>query len=372
MFNIKNLRLNYIMLEKISKFLNDNPLLGILIVLLLVVLLWNIFDKKEKYTEHLDVAINKCDVNTDHNFGSSFVSKPNSAQKLVNFRCKIGDKEYYLSSKNISECKNDANVAIGDENKTKPQATDCTYALVLIEKKELEESMHKYNRIANRHSKICDFTKKTHCLYELPDPDNPSKDDKEKCDKRDDACVVNNQYHHDFMVKEVASPNPGDLNKYIIMGAMHDPEKKSPSAITMINQYHHGHDGIKFVCADDFGYKKPGVLDEYAEIMVWEEVNKKSDSGIIGGAGNEHSLKVTLKFNTPINLTPTNPNDPNKYLFTPSVDSSTGKHRTESSYLGICVDDNDKCGNSFRVCLYKDSNDIKVLKFEPVLSPRQL
>ena len=338
------------MIEKISIFFNNNPLLGIIIVILLVIIIWNLLKNTTKCQtpeklEHL-TQLPKCDMNTDHKFNTEFVGP----MKLINFKTVYNGKEYYLANMEMTKCQN-------------KETKDCANAvLLLLEKHDIENLMLEYKKDLDTTKDICISTNKILCEKELPV--TASEEEKQKCLLSHSTCDQHRHFYHDFNVKEIIQ-NTSDLavrRKYIIKGSA-IPMKDGSVKPTMLNQFLYNDSNINLLCADSYNYGQLNLPTEYAEIIISEK-ELTNDGGIIGG----NHLKIKLRFNTNVHIISkdTTGND----VFTLLIDNITGKPKTKASYIGICLDKTCKTDSNkeyIRACLYDDIDNPNILEFEPIL-----
>lgn len=354
------------MLEETSRFLNNYPLIGIIIVIFIVFVI--IYYTKQQNCannkEHLIPNVSTQSINTDSVFHNTYVGKT----KKVNFKCKYDGIEYYLASIKASDCSN---------VKTTVNNPDCgTAVIILIPVDDMKDLMKSYMSKLKLETEKCNSDKKIECLYALENSENKDNTNideaKKECEKPSPLCDHKRFYIHDFNVIQVTSTTPDPNNgkeslerrKYIIRGTG-APLIEGSTYPTILNQYLYHDKSINLLCGDDYNYGATPSEKEYAELVVIEKENTNT-GGIIGGSSN--NIKVKLRFNTKVQIVSTNKEG--KTVYVPLFDDR-GKVRTKQSYVGICPN-NKTCklinGKSYpRACLYDDILDINVLEFDPIL-----
>jgi len=336
-------------MEQILKCFNDYPVVAIILIAILLVCIVRLYTKTRdcNIKEHFD--------DLDKEFSNTYVGNT----KVVNFKCKYKDKEYYLACVRVANCKVDEGVP------------DCeTSAIVLIDKADIDSSVGNYLLDLDDDEAICEY-KKTLCAKR-----NVGKSDeqlKDICGIGMKNCSRKRMYVHDFIVTEIVVPisQQGDVGtqrkKYIISGTA-DPLINGKSFSTMLNQHLYNRLGYNLVCGDIVAMGSDnGRNDMNAEVLVIEQSKDKSNDNIIGGI--DSNIRVMLKFNTHMSVIGTDKNT-GKRVVTHLFDQPGDKPKIFASYVGIsknqtCTYNNKPCP---RVCLYDNpDNNEDVLYFEPIL-----
>lgn len=332
------------MLNSISNYFDNNFITGIIIIIFIFVLLFYFNNYKcpsEKET------FNQCSKNNDDEFYKQYVGPT----KIINFKTKIDNKEYYLVNVKLEECKSHGDV-------------DCTnIAIILMDKDEIDEMVTDYIKELKTTQAICQSTKTIKCESKLPI--NATNIEKEKCKDIDPSCIEKRFFKHDFIVTEVTDikGDQPEARKYLLKG-MYVSENNNFKTPTLLNQHVYNNFGTPFLCGDKYDYGSSNFPNNYGEVVVIENI-KQHDGGIIGGLGS--NLKVKLRFTTNIVIVTTESDG--KKVYTPVF--SDGIHpSTKNTYVGYCKSDvctlsNGK--NYKRVCLYDDSSHTNVLEFEPII-----
>lgn len=325
------------MLEKIIEFFNNNPIKGLILILVLVTIIMYFLNSKEQY-EHLDTNLNNnCSINNDNEFYKLFGNA-----ELINLKCKINDKEYYLAY--IDEKINNFDIQGMCSNNDKKCATAIP---VLIEKMELESRLAQYISKINNKADSCLVSTNITCNRTTPDGEKA-------CDHLLAECSPQRQFYHDFKLKNITdnvqsvdkSPLEVETNitrrRYNLIGSVPPIEKGVLSSKPILDQHFMYDDEVNVICADEG--EVPNV--KYRSIFISETINS-SDEGIIYPEGS--GLRIKLRFENPtvkgsVNLVP--------------------------MYVGYC--DKQKCPNDktdpyMRICLYANSGDSHVLDFEPII-----
>lgn len=369
------------MLENITEFLDKNIFISIIIVIVFVYLLWNYLTSRctgEDKKEHLEIkehmGISNPVISSDV-FSKRFSTESNPTLK-VNFRCKIGDTDYYLANMQINENKN--------EIKKNGIRKDCgSSALVLIPVDELKNNLENYLIGLDEIKDDCATESKRNCMKKLKKDKGKSyvisAEEEAECNIPPRYCNYNRFYTHDFIIQEVSEQvdtcNP--VRKYLFKGTNIPTLKNAPNP-TMINQQIYYDDIvpeiISIVCGDDYAYgNEVENKNQYGEVLVSESV--VDSGGIIGGPEN---IKVKLLMNTQVKISGSAKDKNGVPIYT------TLPETMESSYIGVCkeatasgdIDFTFKStnGNSYkRICLISEnltssSEGSRVLEFsiEPV------
>lgn len=341
------------MFEEIINFLNDRPLVGILIIVIIIYLLIDSHMTCNKKiscnkNEHLDGTVTNQTylLNNDDKFNESYVGPT----KTVNFKCTINNVDYYLANMKTTEC---TNITLGP--------TECTDAvMLLVNVDDINQMLVDYLKKININEQKCISNRKIDCI------NTASNDtDKKKCDIDEPSCKETRMFYHDFNVMQIFEKdfqNVAGKRKYIIKGTS-IPKFNGIKYHTMINQHLNYDKNINLLCADTYNYGNVNFPKEYAEIVVVER-ELKNDGGIIGGAGVNIRIKLRLMTRVVISSA----DDTGKITYTPLMDN-TGKPRMKVSYVGICPNTSCKHANGKtypRICLYDDILDPNVLEFEPI------
>jgi hypothetical protein len=249
---------------------------------------------------------------------NSFFNNFAGNNRLVNFKCKIKDSEYYLVNVKASDCKNlDA------------LPRECSDSIfILMDAKDVNEKLIEYQKTLANESELCEVKKKQ--------------------DKSNIDCTPKRMFINDFIVL----PIKDKPNKFYIKGTA-EPKKGGNSYPTILNSFLYNEFGKSTLCGDDNIATLYPKKQYYIEISVTEKQT------------NAVNL-VTIKFETQ-NFIEGKDKSGNP-VPVPLYDSN-GNPKLRSSYVGICTDK--KCNYNgkdyFRICLYNDPTSINVLDFEPIL-----
>lgn len=326
------------MLERIIEFFNSNPIKGLILVLVLVAILMYFLGSEEKH-EHLDTNLNNnCNINNDNEFYKSF-----GDAGLINLKCKINDKEYYLAY--IEEKSNNFDISgMCANNKNNKCATAIP---VLIEKSELESKLAQYISKINSNADACMVNVNATC-------NRTTQDGVTACEQLLAECSPKRQFYHDFVLRDITnniqtvdkSPLEVETNatrrRYNLIGSVPPSQKGVLSSKPMLDQHFMFDDEANVMCADDGDVSNI----KYRSIFI-SETMKSSNDGIIGPEGS--GLRIKLRFENP------------------AVKGSTN---LIPMYVGYC--DKQKCSDTttdpyMRICLYPDSGNKYVLEFEPII-----
>jgi hypothetical protein len=342
------------MIDEITKFLNDNRVIAILLVLLLSLLLYFIMQKNEMF-EHMDNVqttnnyLPKCTINSDQEFNAQYVGQ----SKIINFKCTIGDIDYYLA------CVKMTDYQVDNPDKT----ADCINSmLILIPVTEINSMLESYLKEMAAAEKICNSTLQIKCQHSLEA--SSAEDASSECLDTYPECQQTRLFIHDFNVVDVTpvTSNSMILRKYIIKGTAL-PLLNGKSSPTMFNNFLYNDKGINMVCGDTYAYGSPNIPKQYAELIISETI-ATNVGGIIGSTP---ILNVKIKFDT-LQQIVSKVNGIEKK--TPLIDVCTGEPKTKPTYMGVCAA-SQSCtkGNSTypRVCVYDDIMNPNVLEFQPHL-----
>lgn len=339
--------MDYIMLDDISNYFNNNPVIGILLVVIIIGAILYFYNNYCPFKEGFDPStINSSqqnNLNTDNEFNKQYVGQT----KILNFKTKIDGKEYYLANIKLSQCQS-------------KDTLDCSdVGIVLIDAEDIQTQIRDYTKDLATAQAICQSTKTITCQSNLPP--NATAEQKEKCNLPDISCAQKRFFNHDFTVveiKDITSDKPV-RRRYVLRGTA-VPAKNGDSFPAMLNQHLYDEKGIPSLCGDLY----TGPETQYTDIVVVENV-KQNDGGIIGGMGS--NLKIKLRFNTKILIISKDSNGNPTY--TPIIDSK-GKPTVKSTYVGYCSNNYCKLENGKtykRVCLVDDPLNPNVLEFEPII-----
>lgn len=330
------------MLEKIIEFFNSNPIKGLILLLVLVATLMYFLGSEEKH-EHLDTNLNNnCNINNDNEFYKLFGNAG-----LINLKCKINDKEYYLAY--IDEKSNSFAHSMCANNGNNKCATAIP---VLIEKSELESGLAQYISKINNNADACMVNVNAACNRTTPDGIK-------SCEQLLADCSPKRQFYHDFVLKDITDniqsvdKSPLEVEtgatrrRYNLIGSAPPLQKGVvlPSN-PILDQHFMFDDDANVICADapDVSNVKSNV--KYTSIFISERITSSND-GIIRPEGSE--LKLKLRFET---------------------QAVKGSVNLVPMYVGYC--DKQKCSDTktdpyMRICLYPDSGHKYVLEFEPII-----
>lgn len=383
------------MLKNIVEFLDNNPFIGIILILFIICL---IFKNNKQNTQILNQEENKAgDSASPHivektsshdamsypeseqiegmsnieafsgytNFSSNIFSKnfaSTDMSKTVNLKCKINDIEYYLANMDI-------NPELTTRNTNKLQKDCSTSSLILVPVAEVNANLATYLKSLSTAKKLCAYTFKTTCLDNLK---NPTPEEESKCDTIPSSCNYNRNFTHDFTVKELPSKD-GDCGpkKYLFFGVRSVPQPGSSAPYSMINHelyYSANPYPIPIVCGDYYPYGAKGQQNEWGEIYVSEI--SEPETAIIGVRS---GITVKLAFKTQIVLPGKDANGNDMYTPCPSCDPNY-----KYSYIGYCKDSDNldyktADGKSYkRICvvpsnLISTQDGVRILDFEPVI-----
>jgi hypothetical protein len=315
------------MLDRIVDFLNKNPALGIIIIVVALYILWTIYtDSCVK--EGFESVENGCVDHKDVVFKENYEGR----SKMVNFRCKIGDKYYYMVNMKVSDCEN---------IKVSSEEVECgENVLVLMEESELKEKLKQYENSLDVSRKVCKAKKKIEC----------ESVEEHNCDRDYPECDIQRQFTHDFEVTEfiTSKPKVGERRKYIVKGVSVPKMDGSPNSPVKLSKNLYSGNKKLIMCGDS------GSDVEDTKLMVVEKINNDK-GGIIGGT--RAYVTVRLMFETPVLGGDEKP-----------MYESDGSPRLKQLYITACKDVKCKSGaNEYtRLCLTDNSVDPSIIDFEPV------
>jgi len=322
------------MFDTIIDFLNRKPLVGIVIIVLFLTILVRMHNDKCKYegfnnSSPSDMIDSQCVSHLDDVFKQNY----EGPSKKVNFRCKIGDKIYYLANTPISDCKN-MNQSTGQIE------LDCNEnALVLIPENEIDERLVSYKKKLETNKQICNAQKKI-------------LDDSNKQESKNDypECYVTRQFIHDFDVMEYISSTKksGDKRQSTKKGVSVPKVDNTNNSYARISKDLYSTKNKLLTCGD-YG----GDIND-AKLSVVEKISNDM-GGIIGGT--KSYIVVNLFFEAH--------DTRNGYkLF-----NTDGTPKIKNLYLSACKDLKCKSNNVeyIRVCLTDNPIDSSILDFEPAI-----
>ena len=128
------------MFDQIIQFFEKNPIVGVIVAITLMVIILQL-NKCNSAQENLDGSIALLPTApaevTDKSFYDGFVG----GNKLINFKCKIGDKEYYMACVKVDGCMTVPTPGAAPII----SGPDCdNVALILIDKDDIESNLHNY------------------------------------------------------------------------------------------------------------------------------------------------------------------------------------------------------------------------------------
>jgi len=323
------------MLNKIIIYIQSHPI----IVSLLIIILFVIMFYLSSYTEYMDSV----STDSDKIFYSNFISQ--SGTNLLNFKCKVEDKEYYLASVPSLSC-------VENEN-----SLECsTIKMILVETQDADLLINDYIKSVKLNSDICNKTNQIKC--------EATKEVKSECENKYDECEAVRQYVTDFKVKVVMDSNP---RKYYITGVS-KPYLNGSSTPSILNNHLYYTKNINYLCGDMSDSKD----STFTQIRIVEK-EIQNTGGIIG---NTSTIKVKLQMDTAqlvsrtATIIDTNTKaESTRTIITPLIDQSKGTPKLKQTYIGIC--EGKTCmlnGKAYpRICLYDDSSNNNVLEFEPII-----
>lgn len=346
------------MIKEINKFFTENPVFGIVLIILLLLAVYYI-SQTNTPSEHMGQVTHqtnqqilpKCTINDDQQFNTQYVKQ----SRILNFKCTISGIDYYLA------CVKMTDYVANNPNKT----PDCSQSmLILIPVTEIQTMLidpvnpiNGYLAQMKMAEDTCNAKLKIQCGASAQ-----SDSAKSECSDVYESCVLPRFFIHDFNVIDVA-PH-GDvsttLRKYIIKGTA-IPSIGGQSFATMFNTFLINDHGINMVCGDKYAYGSPTLPKQYAEVIVTEKV-----VGSTGGVVNaDPTLTIKIRFNA-LQQIISEINGVTKR--TPIVDTCTGEQKVRPTYLGVC-NSTQTCTrgtNTYpRVCVYDDIMDPRVLDFQP-------
>lgn len=281
-------------------------------------------------------------VGKDDNFKNLFEGRT----RKVNFKCKIGDKEYYLITMRLSDCDKITNpTIIGAE-------FECSSIFLgLMEASELENKLKDYLKELEIQKQLCNYEKKLRC--EAKNNTLKENETKEICSDINEQCEFERMFIHDFIVTEYSEIDAEEQRrgkKYIMKGT---PVGKLPNiqnTESIINIGLFNTQQRNLVCGD--------ITENFdeAKFMVIE-TPVPVDGGIAGGGTSPVSVKFVFESQLRRNGVP--------------IFKAGGKPEMMQYYLGVCK--HDKCkGPSegkeiLRVCLYDNPSEEGTISLLPNL-----
>ena len=152
------------MIEKITNFFNNNPVLGIIIIFILFYAIMYFLNNKcnisNKTVEHLEGSTTST---TRSPAFDSLVA--NAGNKKINFKCTIPDADgnnvdYYLANIPMPNCNESGT------NCNFKQPDDCSQtAMILVPVQEIQENLVEYLLNVQKETDICNCTAKVTCKH---------------------------------------------------------------------------------------------------------------------------------------------------------------------------------------------------------------
>lgn len=341
------------MIKEITKFFNEKPIFGIILVILLLFTVYYI-SQPNTASEHMDQVtqpiLPKCTISDDQQFNAQFVKQ----SRILNFKCTIKGIDYYLACVKMSD------YIANNPNKT----PDCSQSmLILIPATEIQtmlnDPVNGYLAQMKLAEDVCNSTLNLTCKATAQ-----TDSAKSECSDTFSDCVLPRFFLHDFNVVDVTPSNADvstTLRKYVIKGTA-IPALNGQSSATMFNTFLINEHGINMVCGDTYSYGAPNIPKQYAEVIIIE----KTASNTGGVVNADPMMTVKIRFNALQQIISTDQNGVTKR--TPIVDTCTGEQKVRATYLGVC-NSTQTCtrgANSYqRVCVYDDIMDSNVLDFQP-------
>lgn len=293
------------MFNKIIEFLNDNVIIGFIVILFAVTIIMDFYNQKKVEGFEGTDEQKMCIEHKDTIFKQNYEGRT----KLLNFRCVVDGKKYYLANMRVSECE-----------QTEEKQIDCNNSiLVLIPEDEMREKYMQYKKDIEIKQKICNAEYKIKC----------EADKKDNCDREYEQCKHEYQYIHDFQVTEyIDSTSVNKERKYMIRGVSTPKMEGSQHNPTIINN-ELAEKNVKLVCGDVGGNL------EKSKIHIIEQIVDKG--GIIGGLGSYITVRL-------------------------------GFDNGEKQYISVCRENKCKSlGKEYmRVCITNNDNK-DILDFEPII-----
>jgi hypothetical protein len=251
---------------------------------------------------------------TDENFREVV-----TIQKLLRFKCKIGDDEYYLAVVPSDACEK-------EENKI-----DCsTSSFVLLNVKDADEEIEKYKKQVEEDIEVC-LMKKYKC-------------EGEACEEVKRKCMFPQRYITDFKVTEIKS---GKKIRYQIEG-IYSPLRKGMLLRSIMNHCVYDTNDVNIICGDIIDTTKSNTM----EIFIDEDV--KND---------KLSVKMKMDVHKHV-LGKAKDGTPKTTYF---YDTKTGQPELMTMYIGKSTR---KCKfngkDYFRLKLFESKDDGNVISFEPI------
>lgn len=311
------------MLNKIVEYLDRDKIVVLLLIILLLVVLWNMYSCIQ-----IDEGFENTQTCIDHK-DKKFKSQFEGSSKVVNFRCNIDGKDYYLTSMPVLSCEKSDEKDIDCANNT----------LVLIPADEATRNLEKYLLDLKTNEKICNASKKITCESSQPS-------DEKSCGSEFEECKPKRKYVHDFVITEFIDENTKNKNgvrNYVIKGISSTDSKDA----TNVYASNIMHDTTKYVCANR------EFADNDIKLIALDD-QKVTNGGIIGGPENKFTVKLAFHYQKKFG----------KALAFDGSDPIMG-----TSYLSVCKNNKCKSGNSeyLRVCTTENITDANVINFEPLL-----
>lgn len=307
-------------INSVTGFLNNNPVIGIILILVFIIILMIIYNNRcrregfEEVQSENKAIRQECDCSginniTDKAFHDDFVGK----NKIVNFKCELDNHEYYLVNVTKAEC-----LGSSEENECYQNI------LMLMDVSDVESNLKTYTSDLEKNRKVCNLKAELDC--------DQNKSGSEECKREYPHCVSDRMYIHDFTVIEQLNDQKDKPRQYIIKGVAKPSLPGDVSVPAMLTKNIYDAFGIPTVCSDSGAY-------ETAKISVVEkQIDNKG--GIIGGLNSHINVK----------------------LYFESKDQ-------KKVYLSACKDKTCMYNGKkyMRVCLTEDHMDPTVLILEPFI-----
>jgi hypothetical protein len=317
------------MLDGFIDFLNKNPALGIIIIVAALYILMTIYsDSCER--EGFESVENNCIDHKDVVFKENYEGR----SKMINFRCKLEDKYYYMVNMKVSDC-------MGAPESPESSEVECgENVLVLMEESELREKLKQYETSLDNSRKLCKAKKKIEC----------ESGEKQNCDRDYPECDMRRQFTHDFEVTEFITSKPkiGERRKYIVKGVSDPKFDDGLNSPVKLSKNLYSVNKKLLLCGDS------GSDVDDTKLMVVEKINSDK-GGIIGGS--RAYITVRLMFET------AQLGGDDKPMY-----ESDGSPKLKQLYITACRDVKCRSGTNeyVRLCLTANSIDPSIIDFEPV------
>lgn len=383
------------MFEKIIDYLNNNPLAGIIIVLVIIGLYLYFLNRNcTLSSDNLEHAAGNVGtgavVNTNPNMSPIFKQMVD-LRKKINFKCTLTvkeknasgtetnvNKDFYLANIEMPIC---STFTCGVETPTHANCSfklgkDCfDTALVLIPVDEINTGLADYLSDLEMSSAVCNYTSKLKCQNKALSDKTPFAE----CDVQLPSCTYNRFYIHDFGITDVTPVEVTNEKRYEFAGTSVPGKNNSIKNTTINQQVTYDGTGIPILCGDSRPEGKSN--SEFYSVVAIEKVIPPTSAIVMTDAPPSITLKLAM--NTQITIPGKDKNGSEIFIPCPlccpmacttaqcqnGTCPSVGAQKT---YISVCDDAmvkdfiDEKNNKTYkRICL---SGDIaKAIEFTPLI-----